>query len=86
MDAKKLVGWNLRKLRVAKGYTIEELADRAAADSSFIARLERGEVNVGVVKLEQLARPLGAKLADFFIEPDPGTEPPRPLPAGRKRA
>lgn len=86
MEAKKLVGWNLRKLRVAKGYTIEELADRADADASFIARLERGQVNVGVVKLEQLAKPLGARLSDFFVEPDPGSKPPRPLPAGRKRA
>ena len=85
MEVKKLVGWNLRKLRVAKGYTIEELADRANSDSSFIARLERGQVNVGVVKLEQLAKSLGAKLADFFAEPDPGAKPPRPLSAGRKR-
>ena len=47
MEAKKLVGWNLRRLRVAKGFTIEELAARADADASFVARLERGQVNVG---------------------------------------
>lgn len=84
MEAKKLVGWNLRRLRVAKGLTIEELAGRADADASFVARLERGQVNVGVVMLDGLAKQLGAKLSDFTVEPEPGAKPPKPLRAGRK--
>lgn len=84
MEARKLVGWNLRKLRVAKGLTIEELAARAEADASYVARLERGQVNVGIDLLERLAKPLGVKLADLVVEPEPGTKPPKPLPAGRK--
>lgn len=84
MEAKKLVGWNLRRLRVAKEFTIEELAGRAGADPSFVARLERGQVNVGIVMLERLAQQLGAKLADLTIEPDTGARPPKPLKAGRK--
>lgn len=84
MEAKKLVGWNLRRLRVARSLTIEELAGRADADSSFVARLERGEVNAGIVMLERLVKPLGAKLADLMIEPEPGAKPPKPLRAGRK--
>jgi transcriptional regulator with XRE-family HTH domain len=40
MEAKKLVGWNLRRLRVAKNLTIEELAGRADVDSSYFGRLE----------------------------------------------
>lgn len=84
MEARKLVGWNLRRLRVAKGYTIEELADRADADASYVARLERGEVNVGVVLLARLGKAVGAKLADLMVEPEPGAKAPRPLQAGRK--
>ena len=84
MEARKLVGWNVRRLRVAKGLTIEELAGRADADASFVARLERGQVNVGIDMLQRLAKPLGVKLADFTIDPGPGAKPPRPLPAGRK--
>jgi len=84
MEAKKLVGWNLRRLRVAKGLTIEELAGRADASAPYVAQLERGEVNVGVVMLERLAKRLGAKLSDLTVEPLPGTKPPRPLPAGRR--
>jgi transcriptional regulator with XRE-family HTH domain len=84
MEAKRLVGWNLRRLRVAKDFTIEELAGRADADASFVARLERGQVNVSIVMLDRLARQLGAKLADLTVEPEPGTRPPSPLRAGRK--
>ena len=84
MEARKLIGWNLRRLRVAKKFTIEELAGRADADASFVARLERGQVNVGIVMLERLAKQLGAKLADLTVEPDFGAKPPKPLKAGRK--
>jgi transcriptional regulator with XRE-family HTH domain len=84
MEARKLVGWNVRRLRVAKELTIEELADRAGADASFVARLERGQVNVGVDMLQRLAKPLGVKLADFAIEPAAGAKPPKPLRAGRR--
>ncbi len=84
MEAKKVVGWNLRRMRVAKGFTIEELADRADADPSFVARLERGQVNVGIVMLDRLAKQLGAKLVDLTAEPEPGAKAPRPLRAGRK--
>lgn len=84
MEAKKLVGWNLRRLRVAKGLTIEELAHRAEASAPYVAQLERGEVNVGIVLLDRLARRLGARLSDLTVEPPPGTKPPKPLPAGRR--
>lgn len=84
MEAKKLVGWNLRRMRVAKRLTIEELADRARINESYLARLERGEVNVGIVILSRLARVLSAKLADIVVEPAPGERAPRPLSAGRQ--
>ncbi|WIM12970.1 helix-turn-helix transcriptional regulator [Enhydrobacter sp.] len=84
MEARKLVGWNVRRLRVAKGLTIEELAGRAEADASFVARLERGQVNVGILMLERLAKQLGAKLVEFMVEPEAGAKPPKPLKAGRK--
>jgi transcriptional regulator with XRE-family HTH domain len=84
MEARKLVGWNVRRLRAAKGLTIEELADRSDADASFVARLERGTVNVGVVLMGRLAKALGATLVELVVEPEPGAKPPKPLRAGRK--
>ncbi|TAJ36874.1 MAG: XRE family transcriptional regulator [Reyranella sp.] len=84
MEARKLVGWNVRRLRVAEPYTIEELAEKAGVDGSFLARLERGQVNVGVVILDRLRRALGVRLTELFVEPAPGEKPPRPLPPGRR--
>ena len=85
MEARKLVGWNLRRLRVAKGLTIEDLADKARVGPSYLSRLERGEENVSVLTLAKLVRAVSAKLADVVVEPGPGEKPPKPLPAGRKR-
>jgi transcriptional regulator with XRE-family HTH domain len=84
MEAKKLVGWNLRRMRVAKGLTIEELAARANADASYVARLERGQVNVGIVMLDRLVKVVGGKLVDLVTEPEPGTPRPKPLRPGRR--
>lgn len=84
MEAKKLVGWNVRRLRAGKHITIEELAGRAEVDASYLARLERGEVNVGIVILDRIARAVSAKLSDLVVEPAPGEKPPNPLRAGRR--
>lgn len=84
MEGRKLVGWNLRKLRVAKGLTIEELADRAGLADSYVSKMERGLTNSSVDSLEHLAKSLHAELADFFVKPKPGEKPPRPLKAGRR--
>lgn len=85
MEARKLVGWNIRRLRVARGLTIEELADRADLAGPYLGALERGQKNVGIDALARLARSLGAKLEELTAVASPGTEPPQPLKAGRKR-
>jgi|GEM_PF-300975 len=84
MDGRKIVGWNVRKLRVALGLSIEELAGRADAADAYVSKLERGQVNVSVDLLEKLAKPLRCELSDFFIEPEPGEKPPAPLKGGRR--
>jgi len=84
MEARKLVGWNVRKLRVERGVTIENLAGGAEIGASYLAQLERGEVNVGVDILGRLAQALGAKLAELTVEPAAGSKPPKPLKAGRR--
>ena len=84
MDGRKVVGWNLRKLRVAEGLTIEELAARAELGDSFVSKLERGQVNVSVDKLDLLAKALRAELSDFFVKPKQGEKAPEPLKAGRR--
>jgi transcriptional regulator with XRE-family HTH domain len=61
--------------------------DSAEADvaPAYLGQVERGAINVGVVILGRVAHTLGARLAEFFVEPLPGARPPKPLRAGRRR-
>ena len=84
MEGRKIVGWNVRKLRAAKGLTLEDLAARAETEPSHLAKLERGQINATVDLLDRLAKRLGVKLRELFAEPNPGEKPPSPLKAGRR--
>lgn len=78
------MGWNVRKHRVAREMTLEDVAVAARTNASYVAEVERGEANIGIELLDKLARALGLKSADLFIEPKPGEKPPAPLKAGRR--
>ncbi|KQQ38296.1 XRE family transcriptional regulator [Rhizobium sp. Leaf306] len=84
MDARELLGWNLRKLRVERGLSQEKLALDAAIDRSYVGRIERGKENVTISVVEALSTALGVEVGAFFREA--GTDEPRPSPmrAGRK--
>lgn len=84
MDARKLVAWNLRRLRVARGLAQEALAVDAGIDRTYVSRLERNLENPTVGVLERLAQALDAEIVEFFAVPKPGTCPPRLLPSGRR--
>jgi transcriptional regulator with XRE-family HTH domain len=86
MEAKRIVGWNTRRVRVERGLTIEELADRADIDASYLARIERGSVNPSIEVIARVARALRVRLNDLVADIPSGTTPPRPLRAGRRRA
>lgn len=59
------LGDRIRERRRSKGWSQEELADRAKLDRSYIGGIERGERNITVLKLCQIAAALGADLADL---------------------
>lgn len=73
MEARKLVGWNVRRLRVERELTIEALAD-----------LERGEENIGIDALSRPAKAFGLKLGELTVEHAPGARAPKPWRAARK--
>lgn len=50
------VGRNLRAHRVALGYSQEGYAHHLSIDRAFWARLERGERNLSLDRLEELAK------------------------------
>lgn len=86
MDARTIIGWNLRRLRVACGLSQERLALAAGIDRAYVGRVERGSENVTITTLEAMARALSVPVADLLVAPDPDAPPPLPLRAGRRRA
>lgn len=86
MEARKIIGWNTRRVRVQQGLSIEELADRADLSVATVGRIERGAVNTSTDTMDRLARALRIRLVELAMEPPRGTRPPKPLRAGRRAA
>lgn len=62
------LGLRVRGLREQRGWTRAELAERSGLSVRFIARIEGGDGNVSVVRLDALARALG-RGADELLRP-----------------
>ena len=84
MDAKELVAWNVRRLRVARGVAQEALAVDAGIDRTYVSRVERNLENPTVAVLERLAKALSVEIVELFAVPEPGADAPAVLPKGRK--
>lgn len=46
---------NIRRLRKARGFTQEELADRSGLDVTYLARVERATINLSIGVLAVIA-------------------------------
>lgn len=82
MDVRKLVGRNLRRLRLERGLTQEGLAHDADIAPSFISQIENGKRSPTVTLLDTLAKTLRAPIVEFFTETEPS--PIKGLPRGRR--
>jgi len=59
-------GRRLREIRLQKGISQEELAERAGLHRTYISSVERGERNISLVNIENLACALGVTLAELM--------------------
>ena len=66
MDMRKLVGNNARRIRLAKGLTQEEFAERSGFSQQYISALERGLRNPTVVSIFELSQGLGVHYLDLL--------------------
>ena len=60
---------NAKKIRLAKGLTQEEFAERSGFSQQYISDLERGRRNPTVVSLYELAQALGVTHMEL-VQPD----------------
>jgi len=59
----EIFGPHLRKLRVARGLTQSQLAERANTNTMFISKIERGVTTPTIGTLVRLARALECRVA-----------------------
>jgi transcriptional regulator with XRE-family HTH domain len=84
MKGRKLVGLNVRRLRVERNMSQERLAYDSSVDRSYLGGMERGESNPTVDVLDRLAETLGVPLAELFAEVENDAVGSHGLPRGRK--
>lgn len=84
MDARQLVAFNLRRLRVARGVSQDDLALMAGLERAHVGYLERGARNPTLATIEKLAHALEAHISELFLEAPIGSVQSAPLRAGRK--
>ncbi|WP_439366169.1 helix-turn-helix domain-containing protein [Bradyrhizobium sp. DASA03005] len=84
MNARALVAWNVRRIRVDRGIPQEQLAYDAGIDRSYLGGIEQQKKNPSIDLLDRIARTLGIHLSELFAEPAKGAAPPKPMSRGRK--
>lgn len=62
------IGNKIKELRVQKGLTQEELADRAELSKGFISQLERDLTSPSIATLVDILQCLGTNLEEFFTD------------------
>lgn len=84
MRGRELVGRNIKRVRVAKGVSQEQLAFDASVDRSYLGGVERGEENPTVDILDRLATILAVPIASLFESVDASQDGVTGLKRGRK--
>jgi transcriptional regulator with XRE-family HTH domain len=65
-STKTLFGMAVRALREERGYSQEELAERAGLHRNYVGGVERGERNVALENIVKLAGALSVRTRDLF--------------------
>jgi transcriptional regulator with XRE-family HTH domain len=63
---KSVFGKVVRSLREQRGYSQEELAERAGIHRNYVGGVERGERNVALENIVKLAGALSVRTRDLF--------------------
>jgi transcriptional regulator with XRE-family HTH domain len=60
----------MRRQRLGRGLSQEQLADLAGLHRTYIGSVERGERNVSIDNIEAIANALALSVRDLFIHPE----------------
>ncbi|MNJ33271.1 HTH-type transcriptional regulator PuuR [compost metagenome] len=70
-DIVKLIGERIRQIRKKRGFSQEQLAERASLHPNYIGQIERGEKNLTMETLHKITKGFGMTLEEFFRHLEP---------------
>ncbi|WP_461355192.1 helix-turn-helix domain-containing protein [Bradyrhizobium sp. USDA 4454] len=73
MDMRRLVGQNVRRIRLEKKLTQEQFSDMSGFSQQYLSGLESGRRNPTVVTLYEIAKALGVSHLDL-LAPSPSRQ------------
>ncbi len=65
-----LIAQRIKKIRMEKGFTLEEVANRTGFTKGLISKIENNKVSPPVSTLVKVARALDVSLGDLFVPSD----------------
>jgi transcriptional regulator with XRE-family HTH domain len=78
MDARVVFGRNMRRIRRARGHSQERLGELSGLHRTYIGAIERGEQNVSLLNIVQIASALRVPVSDLVAGlPEVGEIPQR---------
>ncbi|WP_316213772.1 MULTISPECIES: helix-turn-helix transcriptional regulator [unclassified Bradyrhizobium] len=69
MDMRRLVGQNVKRIRLEKKLTQEQFSDMSGFSQQYLSGLESGRRNPTVVTLYEIAKALGVSHLDLLEPP-----------------
>ena len=70
MDMRRLVGRNVKRIRLKNGWTQERFAELSGFTQQYISGLEQGRRNPTVVTVFMLAQALGVEHVELVVSDD----------------
>ena len=68
MDICKKFGERVRELRIAQGFSQEQLAQKTGLHRTYIGGIERGERNVSLVNIQKIAKGLNYSIEYLLMD------------------
>jgi len=68
MEIKQMIGTRIKDIRIQKGLTQEQLAEKTDINSKYLSSIERGKENPTLNTLIKVAKALDASFDDVFSQ------------------
>ena len=62
------IGSKLREMRQVKGYTLQQVADRAGCTAAYVSQIENDKTSPSIASLKKIAEVVDARIVDFFLD------------------